>query len=141
MNNNSLIKLRKEEKKMKSQILAVIGTFVLCSGFIWAAPAMADKAAVAIEAPADAAKGAEITIRLTVTHSSNTERHHVEWVKIWVNNLEVQKWVYSPSKLPEGVPFTREIKAKAIENLEIKAEASCNVHGSKGPATFKISVK
>jgi desulfoferrodoxin (superoxide reductase-like protein) len=126
---------------MKSRILAVTCAFVLCSGIFWAAPALADKAAVTIEAPADAAKGAEITIRLTVTHSSNTDRHHVEWVKIWVNNLEVQKWVYSPSNLPEGVPFTREVKAKANENLEIKADASCNVHGSKGPASLKISIQ
>jgi desulfoferrodoxin (superoxide reductase-like protein) len=136
-----LIKLGKDEEKMKSRILAVICAFVLCSGIFWAAPAMADKAAVAIEAPASAAKGAEITIRLTITHSSNADRHHVEWVKIWVNNLEVQKWVYSPSNLPEGVPFTREVKAKASEDLEIKAEASCNIHGSKGPAVLKIVVK
>lgn len=126
---------------MKLRILAVICAFVLCSGIFWAAPAMADKAAVTIEAPANAAKGAEITIRLAVTHSSNTERHYVEWVKIWVNNLEVQKWVYSSSKLPEGVPFTLEFKAKANENLEIKAEASCNNHGSKGPAVLKIVIK
>ena len=126
---------------MKSRILAVICTFVLSSGIFWAAPAMADKAAVAIEASASAAKGAEITIRLTITHSANTDRHHIEWVKIWVNNLEVQKWVYSPSNLPEGVPFTREVKATASENLEIKAEASCNIHGSKGPAVIKIVVK
>jgi len=125
----------------KLRIPAVIFAFVLCSGIFWAAPVMADKAAVAIEAPASVAKGAEITIRLTVTHSSNTERHHVDWVKILVNNLEVQKWVYSSSNLPEGVPFTREVKAKANENLEIKAEASCNVHGSKGPAVMKITVK
>jgi len=102
---------------------------------------MADKAAVTIEAPADTAKGAEITIRLTVTHSANTERHHVEWLKIWVNGQEVNKWGFSSSKLPEASPFTREIKVKASGDLEIKAEASCNVHGSKGPATVKIAGK
>jgi desulfoferrodoxin (superoxide reductase-like protein) len=126
---------------MKFRILAVICAFVLCSGIFWAAPALADKAAVTIEAPASAAKGAEITIRLTVTHSSNTERHHVDWVKLWVNNQEVNKWEYSSSKLPEAVPFTREIKVKAIGDLEIKAEASCNVHGGKGPAAAKITIK
>ena len=126
---------------MKFRILAVICSFVLCSGIFWAAPALADKAAVTIEAPASAAKGAEITIRLTVTHSSNTERHHVAWVKLWVNNQEVNKWEYSSSKLPEAVPFTREIKVNASGDLEIKAEASCNVHGGKGPAAVKITVK
>lgn len=126
---------------MKFRILPVICSFVLCSGIFWAAPALADKAAVTIEAPASAAKGAEITIRLTVTHNSNTERHHVDWVKLWVNNQEVNKWEYSSSKLPEAVPFTREIKVNASGDLEIKAEASCNVHGGKGPAAVKITVK
>ncbi len=120
---------------------AVIFALVLGFGTFGAAPALADKAAVAIEAPASAAKGAEITIRLTVTHSSNTERHHVDWVKLWVNNQEVNKWEYSASKLPEAVPFTREIKIKASTDLEIKAEASCNVHGGKGPATLKVALK
>ena len=126
---------------MKSRILVVICAIVLCSGILWVAPAMADKAVVTIEAPANAAKGAEITVRLTVTHSSNTERHYVEWLKIWVNGQEVNKWGFSSSNLPEANPFTREIKVKASGGLEIKAEASCNVHGSKGPATMKIAVK
>ena len=126
---------------MKSRFFTIICAFVLCSGILWAAPAMADKAAVTIEAPTTVIKGTEITIRITVMHSGNSERHYVEWIKVWVNNLEVQKWVYSPSNLPEGVPFTREIKAKSNENLEIKAEASCNVHGGKGPAVLKIAVK
>ena len=126
---------------MNCRIFAVISALVLCLGIFWAAPAMADKAAVTIEAPADAAKGAEITIRLTVTHSANTERHHVDWVKLWVNNQEVNKWEFSSSKLPEAVPFTREIKVNAGSNLEIKAEASCNVHGGKGPVVLKIGVK
>ena len=126
---------------MNRRMFAVICALALGLGIFLAAPAMADKAAVTIEAPADAAKGAEITIRLTVTHSANTERHHVDWVKLWVNNQEVNKWEFSSSKLPEAVPFTREIKVKAGSNLEIKAEASCNVHGGKGPATLKITVK
>ena len=120
---------------------AVICALILCAGIFWTTPAMADKAAVTIEAPADTTKGAEITIRLTVTHSANTERHHVDWLKIWVNGQEVNKWGFSSSKLPEANPFTREIKVKASGDLEIKAEASCNVHGSKGPATVKIAVK
>jgi desulfoferrodoxin (superoxide reductase-like protein) len=126
---------------MKSGALVVIGIMVLALSFLGAGPALADKAAVKIEAPAEAAKGAEITIRLTVTHSANTDRHHVDWVKLWVNNQEVSKWEYSSGKLPEGVPFTREFKVKAGADLEIKAEASCNVHGGKGPAIHKIAVK
>jgi desulfoferrodoxin (superoxide reductase-like protein) len=126
---------------MKSGISAGICAFIICSGIFGASPALADKAAVKIEAPAGAAKGEEITIRLTVSHSANTDRHYVEWLKLWVNNQEVSKWEYSSGKLPEGVPFTREFKVKAGADLEIKAEASCNVHGGKGPATQKIAIK
>jgi desulfoferrodoxin (superoxide reductase-like protein) len=109
--------------------------------FLSASPALADKASVAIEAPKDAVKGSEAVIRITVTHSANSERHYVEWVKIWANNKELTKWDFSSSKLPEGVPFTRELKYKVEGDAEIKAEASCNAHGSKGPATLKISIK
>jgi superoxide reductase len=126
---------------MKLRVFAAVCALVLCSGALWTSPALADKAAVKIEAPAAAAKGEEITIRLTVTHNANTDRHHVDWVKLWVNNQEVSKWEYSSGKLPEGVPFTREFKVKAGTDLEIKAEASCNVHGGKGPVTQKIAVK
>ena len=45
------------------------------------------------------------------------------------------------SKRPEGDVFTREVKIKAVENMDIVAEASCNVHGSAGPATAKIAVR
>ena len=126
---------------MKSGVLFVIGIMFLALSFLGAGPALADKAAVKIEAPAQAAKGAEITIRLTVTHSANTDRHYVDWVKLWINNQEVSKWEYASGKLPEGVPFTREFKIKAGGDLEIKSEASCNVHGGKGPASQKIAVK
>lgn len=126
---------------MKSKIVVVIGIVALSLGLLWAVPALADKASVAIQAPSGAAQGAEITILLTVTHSANSERHFVEWVKVWVNNQEVNKWDFSSSKLPEANPFTREIKVSAGANLEIKAEASCNVHGGKGPAAVKIILK
>ncbi len=126
---------------MNPRIQIIIGILVLCSAFFYAPPAMADKAAVTIEAPAEAAKGSEITIRVTVTHNGNSARHYVEWVKIFVNNKEIAKWEYASSKLPEALPFTREIKYKAEATMEIKAEASCNVHGSKGPTTAKSTVK
>jgi len=114
---------------------------VLLMVFLSATSALADKASVAIEVPQNAVKGSEVVIRLTVTHSANTDRHHIEWIKVWANNQELMKWEYSSSKLPEGPPFTRELKYKVEGDAEIKAEASCNVHGSKGPAVSKIFIK
>ena len=103
--------------------------------------ALADKASTAIEAPPTPSKGSDITFRITVTHSANTALHYTEWVKVTVNKKEVARWDFTSSNRPEAAVFTREIKVKATEDMEVAAEASCNVHGSKGPATAKISVK
>jgi desulfoferrodoxin (superoxide reductase-like protein) len=133
--------MEREERKLKFSTFGLLLGIVAGLVLLLAPPALADKASVAIEAPENAAPGSEITIRVTVTHNANTARHYVEWVKIWVNNQELAKWEYSSSNLPEGVPFARDVKYKVAEKVEIKAEASCNAHGGKGPATFRITVK
>ena len=103
--------------------------------------AFADKASVSIEAPTAVAKGSEITIRLTITHSANSYFHYVEWVRVMMNEREIARWDYSRSNRPENATFTKEIKYTVNESGEIKAEASCNIHGSKGPAIQKVLVK
>jgi desulfoferrodoxin (superoxide reductase-like protein) len=130
-----------KEERLKLSVLGILMGIAAGLVFLLAPPALADKASVAIEAPENAAPGSEITIRVTVTHSANTARHYVEWVKIWVNNQELSKWEFTSSNLPEGVPFTRDVKYKVAEKVEIKAEASCNAHGSKGPAILRITVQ
>ena len=109
--------------------------------FLCVGPAFADKSAVSLEGPATAAKGSEVTVKITVTHSGNTSRHYTEWVKVLANNKEIARWTFTGSQKPEGATFTREVKVKVMEDTEVKAEASCNVHGSKGPGTLKITVK
>jgi hypothetical protein len=54
---------------------------------------------------------------------------------------QVARWDFTKENLPEGAVFTKEIKIKMAEDTEIVAEASCNNHGSKGPAKHKIMVK
>jgi len=107
----------------------------------WNGVALADKAAATIEGPLNAAKGSEVTLKVTVTHSSNSAAHHTEWLKVTANNKEVARWNYTSGERPDGAVFTKEVKVKVLETTEVKAEASCNVHGSKGPSTLKISVK
>jgi desulfoferrodoxin (superoxide reductase-like protein) len=109
----------------------------------------ANQAATTIEAPESAAKGSEITIRVKVTHSANAIFHHVQWVYVMVNGKEIARWSYSMFNLPKpdgkllSIPlvFTKEIKYTVNGRCEIKAEASCNIHGSMGPATAQVSVK
>ena len=103
--------------------------------------ALANKSAVSIQAPAEVQRGSEAVIRVTVTHSDNSPIHHTEWLYITVNGKEVARWDYSAFNRPEAATFTKEIKYTATDNMDVKAEASCNLHGSAGPATSKISVK
>jgi len=114
---------------------------LLAAGLFWADAALANKASVSIDAPTEVAKGSEITIRLTVTHSANYFFHHVEWVQVIVNNNQVAWGEYSFYHLPEGATYTKEIKYIVNDDTEIKAEASCNLHGSAGPTSFKVSTK
>lgn len=100
----------------------------------------ADKTSVSISAPESAAPGSEITIRVTATHSANNFLHHTDWLYIMVNGQEIARWNYSWKNKPEGSVFTKEITYVLTDSIEIKAEGHCNMHGSKGPATAKVSV-
>jgi desulfoferrodoxin (superoxide reductase-like protein) len=103
--------------------------------------ALANKSAVSIQVPSAVQRGSEAVIRVTVTHDGNSFLHYTEWLSVAVNGKEVARWKYTASERPETQIFTKEIKFMANDDLEIKAEASCNIHGSAGPATVKVSVK
>lgn len=118
-----------------------IGMLILAVLFLQVSPAFASKSAVAIEGPTSVAKGAEVTLRVIVTHNANSPSHYTEWVKVVANKKEIARWDYTKDKRPEAAEFTKEIKIKVTEDTEIIAEASCNNHGSKGPVTHKITVK
>ena len=102
---------------------------------------LADKSAVTIEAPDQAVKGTEMTVKLHVTHSSNSFIHYTNWVKVTVNGQQVALSEYSAGNRPEGAKFTREIKLTINAPTEIVAEANCNMHGSQGPAKKTIGLK
>lgn len=119
-----------------SGILAVaVGIAIFVS-----VPAWADKSATTIDAPDGAVKGSEITLKVTVTHSANNFFHYTEWLWVQVNGMEVARWDFG-SKKPEGATFTREIKVKVEGDLEIKAKANCNIHGSANEAAAKVMAK
>ena len=103
--------------------------------------ALANKSVASIQAPTEAPKGSEVAIRVTVTHSDNNPLHYTEWLYVTVNGKEIARWNYTAFNRPEAATFTREVKYTATDNMEIKAGASCNLHGSAGPATATISVK
>ena len=123
-------------KKMVT--VATLSVLVFC---LSVGVATADKSSVTLDVPQSVQKEAELTIRVTVTHSANTALHYTEWLKVTVNQKEVARWDYTSNSRPEAAVFTKELKLKAAENMEITAQASCNNHGSKGPGTVKVTVR
>jgi desulfoferrodoxin (superoxide reductase-like protein) len=91
-------------RKLRLLSVAVLFTF-LVSGNAWA-----NKAEAKIEAPESAAKGTEITVRVTAIHNADGYFHHVEWLWIQVNGIEIARWDYTASNRPEGAAFTKEVK-------------------------------
>jgi desulfoferrodoxin (superoxide reductase-like protein) len=121
--------------------LVALGMLILAALFVQADPTLADKSAASIEGPTSVAKGAEVTLRITVTHNANSPSHYTEWLKVSANQKEISRWEYTKDRRPGAAQFTKEVKIKVMENTEVVAEASCINHGSKGPAKHKIAVK
>ena len=121
------------------RLIGILAVAVGIAIFI-SVPAWANKSETKIEAPQTAEKGSEIIIKVTVTHSANSAFHYTEWLWVQVNGKEVARWDFG-SKKPEGATFTREIKVKVEGDLEIKAKANCNMHGSANEAVVKVTAK
>jgi desulfoferrodoxin (superoxide reductase-like protein) len=116
--------------------------FLIFGGVLLAAQTgYADKSAVTISAPEAAAKGSEVVVKLTITHSANNYFHYTDWVNLKVNGKEFSRWDFTRSNRSEEATFVREVKIPVNEPLELIAEANCNIHGSKGPANRKIAIK
>jgi len=118
----------------KTLLLSVL---MLCA---WAVPAssLADKSTVTLEAPATAEAGSKVPVKVHVTHHGNNFMHFTEWVEVKVNGETVERWEYSAFDRPEGETFVKEIEVQVDGPLEIVGQASCNLHGSQGPATATV---
>jgi len=126
---------------MKRMVVNLSLIFLVMMILVYGQDVLANKSATSIEAPENVTKGSEITIRVTVTHNANNFIHYTKWLQIMINGKDFAQWDYTRVNRPEGATFTKEIKFKAEGDIEIKAEASCNIHGSAGPSTVKVLVK
>jgi desulfoferrodoxin (superoxide reductase-like protein) len=107
----------------------------------FSAAAFANKSAVTIQAPPTAQNGSDILIKVRVSHEGNNFIHYTEWVSVKVNGAEVARWEFSAFNRPASENFTREMTVTVNGPTEIVAEASCNIHGSSGPAKVVVEVK
>ena len=118
----------------------MIATIVLIIT-LYSGVSLADKSAVTIDAPDQAVKGTEMTVKIHVTHSSNSFLHYTNRLAVIVNGKEAALWEYSMGNKPENAKFSKEIRLTVNGPTEIVAEATCNLHGSQGPAKKAISLK
>lgn len=125
--------------KGNNTALLIISFFLM--SLLFTDVAFANQASVTIEAPESAVKGSEITIKVTAIHNANNIFHHIEWLSVMISGKEIARWDYTFRNLPDGEKFTKEIKYTVNDLFVIKAEASCNWHGSKGPSTAQVSIK
>lgn len=126
----------KKALRMKGWLLLVI-----LAGFLTAPPAaLANKSAVEIEAPQEAAAGEEITIVLNVSHNGNSFLHYTQWVELRINGETAKRWEYSMTDRPEAETFSVTFKTIVQERLDLEAEANCNMHGSRNIAETTVAV-
>lgn len=117
-------------------LILVLSPVLINAGIAWA-----NKSSAAIEVPESVSKRAEITIKVTVTHSGNNFLHYTKWLQVSAGDKEIARWDFTSSQRPEAAVFTKEVKYRVDGSVEIKAEAGCNIHGSQGPAIVKVTVK
>jgi len=124
--------------KSSKHLMVAIGMvfFLLNAPVVWA-----DKSSVEIDAPNQVAKGSEVVITLKVTHSANSFFHYTDWVVVKANGEEIARWEYSAMDKPENETFTKEVTVTADKDLQIEAQANCNLHGSAGVSKRIVFVK
>jgi desulfoferrodoxin (superoxide reductase-like protein) len=129
-------------KKRRISMIRFTNIFIAVSiVFLFVFPVFADKTSVEIDAPSAVKKGDTITIKIKVTHNGNNFMHHTSWVYVKAGGKEIGRWEYSMTNLPENENFTKEVTYTVTEPVELEAEGNCNIHGSAGKKTLKISVK
>lgn len=127
---------------MRNTAVMFLGLCVALTGGLMFAPASAaNESAVEIEAPAEAAAGEQITIVLDVSHDGNNFIHHTEWVELRINGETVKRWEYSMFGKPPEESFSVSFSYTAERDLELEAEASCNLHGSRNVAKQTVTVE
>lgn len=125
-----------KEGRIKTIVISVSGLLLA----VLAQPLLANKSAVSIEAPAAVKAGEEATIIVRVSHRGHSRLHYTRRLVVLANGQEVALWDFSSSTRPEAENFAREIKLIIKAETEIVAEATCNLHGSAGPASIRIKI-
>ncbi|MGM0664889.1 MAG: desulfoferrodoxin family protein [Thermodesulfobacteriota bacterium] len=139
--HDKLQQSNKEGKMKNMRVMMFCLCAVLLPGLIFTPAAAANESAIEIEAPAKAAVGEEIVIVLNVSHDGNNFIHHTEWVELRINGETAERWEYSMFSKPPDENFSVSFSHTVENQLEIEAEASCSLHGSRNVDEKTVSVE
>ena len=103
--------------------------------------AWANKSSVSIEAPHAAKKGSEVEIKIHVSHNANNIFHYTKLAYVKADGEQLERWDYSWRDRPDGEEFTKRVTFTFRETTEVVAEASCNLHGGRGPVRWVIKLE
>lgn len=122
----------------KNFILSLFAFFV---NGLRALPVFANKSSVEIVVPDVVKKGSRISITVKVVHRGNNLLHYTNLIYIKANGIVLKRWSFSITNRPDNENFTKTISYTVTKNTIVEAEASCNLHGSKGKKTAVIKIK
>lgn len=119
--------------------LLIIVSLMMFSGFL-NTHVLADEAAIKMKVPTAVAAGSVITVKLEITHDGNNFIHHVDEVTVTAGEEEIKRWEFGMFDKPESENFVLEFEYTVDREIELTARANCNLHGSKGPQSLKITI-
>ena len=114
------------------------GGAIFLASLITAGTAQANRSSVTLSEQVRYTESGQAIITCTVAHRGNNFLHHTDYVRVTADGREVARWNFSWRDIPESEIFTREAVLDASGPAMIEAEASCNIHGSKGPASMTL---
>jgi desulfoferrodoxin (superoxide reductase-like protein) len=72
----------------------------------------------------------QYNVTISVEHDGNNFLHFSDWVKLFSNGAEIQRWEYTRSKRPEAQNFQVTTTVTVTGPIVLTSLAHCNIHGS-----------
>lgn len=83
----------------------------------------------------------QYTVTVHVEHDGNNFFHYTDWVRLFSNGKEIQRWEYSRGKRPESENFVVTATITITESSVLTSLAHCNIHGSDERKQGKLDLK
>ena len=133
--------------------------FIVLISLVIASPmVLANVPSVTITGPQQMGKDQNITLVIEVKHSGSDSTHYVEWVSLYIDNIDQQitysevvtNWLYNSNNFVSDPSWTlsHEVSPPLSRDgypndydIEYLVEANCNIHGRSSSDTVTVRVK